>query len=122
MKRQIKINPDNKLAKLEDLKRLKFKFDQSPITVDGHSFDADDKSLAVMADIVDHFADLNKSKIDWILSDNTSISVTKDQLSNILTQLKKLKSIRSYQINVKYQEFKNNPPLLKDAKNKDNWK
>ena len=68
--------------------------DESPVTMDGHSFDADQLSLRKMTDVANFVS--NDQELTWTLADNTAYIFTGSAFKTIVDRVKKGQTKRSY--------------------------
>lgn len=122
MKREIKLNPDNKPCTLDDLKKYRDQMQVEPVDTSFGVVDADSESLATMQSVIDNF-DAIGNTIDWTLADNTSVTVNRDDLQSMYDQVYQSMTLRKVAIHNAYNKFKNQStyPLLGDIKNLSFW-
>ena len=85
--------------KINELKSVRDKAEQLPVTTDKGTFDVDDKALmringAIMA--------LGENTIEWTLADNTVVEVSSSDLQNVIVAL----SVQSNAVHEKYRALK----------------
>ena len=122
MKREIKLNPDNKPCTIDDLRKYRDQMKKEPVDTSFGAVDADPESLATMQSVIDNF-DAIGSNIDWTLADNTSVTVNRDDLVSMYDQSYQATTLRNVAIHNAYNKFKNQStyPLLRDIKNLSFW-
>ncbi len=90
-----------KQAKINELKTIRDTEEVKPIEYNGNSFDYDSKardriSAAIIA------LDITGQSIEWTTADNTNVTVTAQDLRNIIAAV----AIRSNELHVKYRNLK----------------
>ena len=79
-----------------DINTFRDQLDESPVTMDGHSFDADQLSLRKMTDVANFVS--NEQEVVWTLSDNATYTFTGSAFKTIVDRVKKGQTKRSYQL------------------------
>lgn len=88
-------------AKIDELKATRDALEVEPIAYNGNTFDYDDKARdRVNAAII--ALDITGQSIEWTTADNTNVSVTAQDLRNIIAAV----ALRSNALHVKYRNLK----------------
>lgn len=94
---------DLKQAKLQALKAERDKLEVEPITWNGHAYDYDEKARdRINAAIIALEAQGEGANIAWTLADNTSVTVTANDLRMVIANV----AIRSNALHVAYRDAK----------------
>jgi hypothetical protein len=103
-----------------DINAFRDQLDESPVTMDGHSFDADQLSLRKMTDVA-NFA-TNDQELTWTLADNTPYLFTGSAFKTIVDRVKKGQTKRSYHLHAHAKTLKEKlPDVFESELNKDLW-
>ena len=110
MKRSLQLNPDNKPATTSQIKTWRDTHEAAPVETTLGSFDCDPLSELRMTDSIAQFNVLPTrnpdSTLNWILGDNSVLSMTKAQLQSTLAELKTERAVRSASLHAKAYVFK----------------
>lgn len=91
-----------KQRKLQELKLERDKREVEPIAYNGKLYDFDEKACDRIHAAIIALEQQQGSKIDWTLADNTSVTVTANDLRMVIANV----AIRSNQLHVKYRTAK----------------
>jgi hypothetical protein len=103
-----------------EINAFRDQLDESPVTMDGHSFDADQLSLRKMTDVANFVS--NEQDVIWTLADNTSYTFTGSAFKTIVDRVKKGQTKRSYYLHSHAKALKTKlPDVFDSALNSDLW-
>lgn len=92
-----------KQAKITEFKNIRDSEEVKPIEYNGNLFDYDDKSRDRINSAIIALDVMGDGKtIEWTLADNTNVTVTANDLRNIIANV----AVRSNELHVKYRELK----------------
>ena len=89
-----RIIPYDAIVDRLDINIFRDQLDESQVTMDGHSFDANQLSLRKMTDVANFMA--NDQEVTWTLADNTTYIFTGSAFKTIVDRVKKGQTKRSY--------------------------
>ena len=125
MKLSLQINPLNKSASWEDIKALRDKFEQAPIEVTPYGLvQVDSLSESRMREAMMYFDDLPKNEqggIYWKMADNTLVSLSQTDLTEMLAECLRLRAVRAAHLHARAELYRVFPPLLRDIQDIQSW-
>lgn len=114
MKLELKINPMKQEADRDEITLRKNELEVAPVAgPDGKLYQFDEDSRRRMYDAIEDFDFLpivNNGVIIWLDADNNEVPLTKEQLSELYTTLRRNRAIRGSLLHKKALEMKSNPP------------
>ncbi|MDP4546482.1 DUF4376 domain-containing protein [Marinobacter sp. MDS2] len=108
MKRSLQLNPDNRPATWEQIKRWRDTHEIAPVATSFGVFDCDERSDARMAGSIEQFDNLptlQEGKLTWKRADNTYVALTKAELEQVYAEVKTNRAARGAVLHVKAEQF-----------------
>lgn len=109
MERILRLDPLKKSATWEQIKAKRDEFEQAPIDTGYGTFDANEISTSRLSEAIEQFENLTTlvdGKLVWKLADNSLLPLSKAELEEVLSEIKRKRSIRSGQLHVKAEQFR----------------
>lgn len=101
---------------------IRDQLEQSPIKIEGHVYDADEKADKRMREVLQTWDALGLTSVDWTLADNSVVTLTKKELQSVYEQIQVARADRGLRLHKKAREFKEQSPspTMRDVQ-PENW-
>lgn len=113
MKRSLQLNPDNRPANWEQIRRWRDTHETAPVQTAFGLFDCDERSDARMSgsiELFDHLPTVQAGKLTWKRGDNSFIQLAKAELEQVYTEVKINRAARGAVLHVKAEQFRQMNP------------
>lgn len=96
-------------ANYQEITQLRNALEAAPVLVEGVLVDIDERSEKRMQKAIDYWNDLGVQSIDWILADDTTLTVTRQELIVLLASARRARALRGMQLHQAARTFKADP-------------